>query len=154
MALLKFALAMLMISSCTEQHDPTSHWKQFDAERLQANKPIAKLTEQGKLPGDGEGAGGDSIEKKYQMFCASCHGAQGKGDGPAGAALDPKPRNFVAWKDSVEDDYLAKVIREGGGAVGKSASMAPWGGVLSANDITAMVKLIRVFRGEAKPSAK
>ena len=30
----------------------------------------------------------------YQTRCASCHGADGLGDGPAGAALEPKPSNF------------------------------------------------------------
>lgn len=27
--------------------------------------------------------------------CFTCHGNTGKGDGPAGAALDPSPRNFT-----------------------------------------------------------
>ncbi|MBK7106440.1 MAG: cytochrome c [Ignavibacteriae bacterium] len=30
----------------------------------------------------------------YQTNCASCHGAEGNGDGIAAAALNPKPRNF------------------------------------------------------------
>lgn len=30
----------------------------------------------------------------YQQNCAACHGESGKGDGPAGASLDPKPANF------------------------------------------------------------
>jgi high-affinity iron transporter len=30
----------------------------------------------------------------YQAQCATCHGPEGHGDGPAGAALDPAPRNF------------------------------------------------------------
>lgn len=30
----------------------------------------------------------------YQSLCAGCHGAGGKGDGPAGAGLDPAPSNF------------------------------------------------------------
>ena len=32
--------------------------------------------------------------KLYQTLCAACHGAEGKGDGPAGAKLDPKPSDF------------------------------------------------------------
>lgn len=34
----------------------------------------------------------------YSVFkanCAICHGDNGQGDGPGGAALNPKPRNFV-----------------------------------------------------------
>jgi len=30
----------------------------------------------------------------YQAQCAACHGLQGRGDGPAGANLDPVPSNF------------------------------------------------------------
>lgn len=30
----------------------------------------------------------------YQSLCAGCHGAEGRGDGPAGAKLDPAPSNF------------------------------------------------------------
>jgi high-affinity iron transporter len=30
----------------------------------------------------------------YAQNCAACHGAEGKGDGSAGATLDPKPSNF------------------------------------------------------------
>ena len=30
----------------------------------------------------------------YRSLCVTCHGAEGKGDGPAGAKLDPAPSNF------------------------------------------------------------
>jgi mono/diheme cytochrome c family protein len=30
----------------------------------------------------------------YQQNCVTCHGLQGDGNGPAGAYLTPKPRNF------------------------------------------------------------
>jgi mono/diheme cytochrome c family protein len=38
--------------------------------------------------------------KLYAQNCAMCHGAEGKGDGAAGAGLNPKPRNLVTgpWK--------------------------------------------------------
>ncbi|HEU4385543.1 MAG TPA: cytochrome c [Anaeromyxobacteraceae bacterium] len=31
----------------------------------------------------------------FELNCASCHGPSGAGDGPAAAALDPKPRNLA-----------------------------------------------------------
>jgi len=63
----------------------------------------------------------------FSSRCTVCHGATGAGDGPGSAGLSPKPRNFQdkAWQDSVKDDYVANIIKNGGGAVGKSAAMPP-----------------------------
>lgn len=63
----------------------------------------------------------------WEAKCATCHGPEGRGDGPAGAALDPRPRNFHdrGWQGRVKDDHLKKVIVEGGAAVRLSANMAP-----------------------------
>lgn len=46
----------------------------------------------------------------FTTNCASCHGAEGFGDGPAAAALNPKPRNFHEgyWKFG---GGLARVVR-------------------------------------------
>ncbi|GBD27618.1 hypothetical protein HRbin30_02970 [bacterium HR30] len=62
----------------------------------------------------------------WQTRCATCHGTGGKGDGPAGAALNPKPRDLTSeeWQKSVTDDYIEKIIVGGGQAVGKSPLMA------------------------------
>jgi len=42
----------------------------------------------------------------YKTMCSSCHGATGKGDGAASAALNPKPANFqdAARAASVTDE--------------------------------------------------
>src|SRR5262245_27337806 len=37
-------------------------------------------------------------QKLYAQHCAGCHGANGDGNGPAGAFLFPKPRNFQFGK--------------------------------------------------------
>lgn len=37
-------------------------------------------------------------KKVFMTNCAMCHGNEGKGDGAAGAALNPKSRNFVEGK--------------------------------------------------------
>jgi mono/diheme cytochrome c family protein len=46
----------------------------------------------------------------YGVNCASCHGNAGQGDGPAAAALNPKPRNFTTgeWRYG---GGLARVVR-------------------------------------------
>lgn len=51
----------------------------------------------------------DNIAKGKELFtgkatCFTCHGPEGRGDGPAGAALDPSPRNFHNPKLKAKSD--------------------------------------------------
>jgi mono/diheme cytochrome c family protein len=64
-------------------------------------------------------------EDIYKTRCTTCHGPAGKGDGPAGAALNPKPRDLgdQAWQKSVTDEHIEKIILNGGPSVGKSPLM-------------------------------
>ena len=49
--------------------------------------------------------------------CVSCHGENGEGNGPAAAALNPKPRNFKAptgeWKNGKDVAGITKTLKEG-----------------------------------------
>ncbi len=67
----------------------------------------------------------DKAQTMFNERCAACHGTEGKGNGPASAALNPKPRNYTdkAWQASVTDEQLRKTILMGGAAVGKSPIM-------------------------------
>ncbi len=52
----------------------------------------------------------------YTQNCATCHGTNGHGDGPAAAALNPKPRNFTqdaAWKNGRKLSQIFKTLTEG-----------------------------------------
>ena len=90
---------------------------------------------------------GDAAKGKetFQNTCVPCHGPEGKGDGVAAAALNPKPRNLTdaAYMSTKTDDHLHKVISEGGASVGLSPMMAAWGGVLSEQDIRNVIAYIR-----------
>lgn len=61
----------------------------------------------------------------FKSRCVTCHGAAGKGDGPASAALTPKPRDLgdAGWQKSVTDAHIEKIILSGGPAVGLSPLM-------------------------------
>jgi mono/diheme cytochrome c family protein len=63
----------------------------------------------------------------FKTRCFTCHGVEGKGDGPAAAALNPKPRAFgdKEWQKTVTDEHIEKIILLGGAAVGKSPLMPP-----------------------------
>ncbi len=66
-----------------------------------------------KKPSDELIAKGKEI---YSTSCASCHGADGKGDGAAGVAMNPKPRNFHSkegWTNSPELSGMWKTLQEG-----------------------------------------
>ncbi|MGK9477189.1 c-type cytochrome [Melioribacter sp. OK-6-Me] len=52
----------------------------------------------------------------YDANCQSCHGSEGRGDGPAGVALNPKPRNFHqkdGWTNGRTIDMMYKTLQEG-----------------------------------------
>jgi cytochrome c553 len=72
-----------------------------------------------------QGGGADQAHKMFQMFCAVCHGYDGKGNGPGAEMLNPKPRDYTdaKWQATVTDEHLKKVILEGGASVGKSPAM-------------------------------
>ena len=54
----------------------------------------------------------------FDTNCAMCHGNTGKGDGPAGAALNPKPKNLAGKAVQVQTDgELFWKISEGRGAM-------------------------------------
>lgn len=52
----------------------------------------------------------------YKANCASCHGDNGLGDGPAGLVLNPKPRNFHqvgGWTNGAKVSEIYKTLQEG-----------------------------------------
>ena len=54
-------------------------------------------------------------QKIYKTNCAMCHGEEAHGDGPAGMALNPRPRNLVEgkWTQGGGLTGIYKVISEG-----------------------------------------
>src|SRR5690606_29057915 len=59
--------------------------------------------------------------------CASCHGPAGKGDGPAAAALTPRPLDMSDGPRmrALSDAFLHQIIKDGGAAVKRSPTMPP-----------------------------
>jgi mono/diheme cytochrome c family protein len=85
----------------------------------------------------------DAGARLYVERCSGCHGDDGKGDGPAAAALVPKPKNFrepVFWQDRTANDLKA-VVRKG--KVG--TMMPPFAGVLTDDEIDAVVRYLERF---------
>jgi len=52
----------------------------------------------------------------YAQTCATCHGPEGKGDGPGGKGLNPAPRNFTlnaTWKNGTRLEDIYRTLAEG-----------------------------------------
>jgi cytochrome c5 len=82
-------------------------------------------------------------ERVIKERCELCHGASGKGDGPGGAALNPKPRDWTdgAYMTTRTDEDLYDVIYNGKG------SMPAWGktGILTENEIRSALMKVRTY---------
>ncbi|MBI5824198.1 MAG: cytochrome c [Chloroflexi bacterium] len=90
------------------------------------------------LGADGSAAGAEV----FTTNCESCHGPQGHGDGPAGAALDPAPKNLAELQATAGDDYLFWRISTGK----EGTSMVAWKGVLTDEQIWQAVSFIRTLK--------
>lgn len=69
---------------------------------IRLSTPTPQLIEKGK--------------ELYNINCASCHGETGLGNGPAGATLNPPPRNFVTpqpWKNGPKIANMYVTLQEG-----------------------------------------
>ena len=103
-----------------------------------------------ELKGDpGKGA------TQYGTLCVACHGEKGDGNGPAGAALTPKPTNFTdaANADRLTDEWIYKMVKNGGQANGKSPMMVAWSGAMTDQQIRDVAAYVGKFKPASWPPA-
>jgi mono/diheme cytochrome c family protein len=142
---MRIAVVLVLLAACgknTEPPPPSSGSPMAQPE----SGPTAKRPRSGS-----QTASADVPEAAKALFanvCATCHGADGSGNGPAAAALNPKPRNYTdpAWQASITDDQIKQTIVLGGQAVGKSAMMPAQAQLKDQPDVLdGLVKIIRGF---------
>jgi mono/diheme cytochrome c family protein len=66
----------------------------------------------------------DRGHERFRQDCVSCHGEQGRGDGPAAATLTPKPRNFTSpsgWTNGYRTTDIYRTITSGVKGTGMAA---------------------------------
>ena len=93
---------------------------------------------------------------KYDANCIGCHGATGKGDGAAAAALTPKPQDHTDGKimNALTDKYLFDIIKDGGAAMKKAPFMPASNKKLSDQEISDVVAYIRSLANPPYKPAK
>jgi mono/diheme cytochrome c family protein len=110
-------------------------------------------------PSAGGPHAGDSVHGKalYEKYCHYCHGPKGRGDGPVGIAITPKPVDFTSDKRMLKSDKqlfssISNGIRREKG--GKEMAMPRWKGILSDNDIWDVLAYVRELQREGTKNPK
>jgi len=100
--------------------------------------PAGEKAKKNPLPADKKVV--EQGEKLAKVNCVSCHGAKGKGDGAAAAALNPKPADWTSKRvrDETDGEIFWK-ISNGRGA------MPPWKH-LPENDRWALIRYLRSLK--------
>lgn len=122
-------LSAVLLAACGGGSSETATFDAVPAEYAGATNPL----------------GSDAAAVGAEVFatnCASCHGPEGHGDGPAGAALDPAPKNLPEIAAQVGDDYLYWRVNTGK----EGTAMVAWKGILTDEQIWQTVAFIRTLK--------
>ncbi len=78
----------------------------------------------------------------YDQYCAACHGATGRGDGPASLTLSPRPASLISAGTSAKSDKeLLLVIAEGK----PRTAMRGWNGTLTIEEQRDVLAYVRTL---------
>ena len=88
-------------------------------------------------------------EETYNTLCATCHGEEGKGDGPGAAELDPKPADLSdsAMMSDLSDGYLFWRVTKGGAMEPFNSAMPAWESGLTEEQRWQVITFIRSLSG-------
>ncbi|OGK84931.1 MAG: hypothetical protein A2X51_13845 [Candidatus Rokubacteria bacterium GWC2_70_24] len=86
-------------------------------------------------------------QQVYAMYCATCHGLAGKGDGLSGQSLPIKPQDLTDGRvlNALPDHFLFTVISQGAQAVGLSPLMPPFKPQLSDTQLHDVIAYVRTL---------
>jgi mono/diheme cytochrome c family protein len=77
--------------------------------------------------------------------CATCHGAEGRGDGQNAYNLQPPPPDFQQSLRNLSPAERRQVIEGGTAALGRSALCPPWGRSLGEPGVESLVAYLEVL---------
>jgi mono/diheme cytochrome c family protein len=132
----------LLLAACSGGAAPDDDHDE-GAEHIGAPAEFESLTN--PFVGDHEAA--EAGAEIYEINCASCHGPEGKGDGPAAAGLDPQPASLADahLMEDMSDGALFWRVNEGGMIEPFNSAMPAWKDTLSQDEIWQVIAYIREF---------
>ena len=133
-------LSIILISGCSSTQATTNQnlitdegWVLPD-EYAKLNNPLSNTQE--------DLTTGESL---YLSNCKSCHGETGKGDGIAGASLNPPPPDFSdkTRQEKLSDSYYYWRIVAGGNFEPFNSAMPGWKAIFSEREIWQIIVYFR-----------
>lgn len=115
-----------------------------------AKEPLTKEKNRSHIELDPNNTGtytGEAGKDNFIGNCSPCHGETGKGDGPLmetlGEGVVPRNLSDANLLSARTDEFLFKVIKSGGVAVGFSESMPSWQETFTDAEIKQIVQYVR-----------
>jgi mono/diheme cytochrome c family protein len=133
----------LLLAACSGSAEPADEHTEAEEAHLETPAEYDNLTN--PFAGDHETAEAGAVI--YEVNCASCHGPEGKGDGPAAVGFDPMPADLsdAHLMEDMSDGALFWRISEGGMMEPFNSTMPAWEDSLSEDEIWQVITHIREF---------
>jgi mono/diheme cytochrome c family protein len=101
---------LLLVVGCPADPESLREWRPEDHSRPELGAPQQSAA--------GEMSDEERIALLWAEACASCHGTEGRGDGPGRTTEAPlRDLTTAEWQDSVSDEEIRAIIAEGRGAM-------------------------------------
>lgn len=148
------SMAVLMTAACSKKEPEAASQPEADAPAAAA-APAVEAAPAADAAATTTAAASGAGASAYGMYCVTCHGATGKGDGVAAAGLNPKPADFStgAFKYDVNGngakgdvDDIKAIVHDGAAKHGGSPLMAPWP-MLSPDQLQAVAEHVKSLHG-------
>lgn len=116
-------------------------WKPNDHEQPEHPPPERQPRRPSQVPAQAESPESTAMltELAWQKNCFTCHGPDGKGDGPTGNLFKAPDLTRAEWQGSTSDEQIAQVIRQGRNKMPKFD--------LPPEVVTGIIKRIRARKG-------
>lgn len=143
---------MFLLAACgsseaetEEEHlDDDDHaLAEMDHEHVDPPDEFASLTN----PFEGDHEAIEAGEVIFQTNCATCHGPEGQGDGPAAEGLDPKPAKLAdgAMMGMLSDGYVFWRVSKGGAMEPFNSAMPSWEAAFSEEERWQVISFVRTL---------